>query len=204
MSRFPLIALACCVTLLTATFPAYAAENGIAICGDYQYTPLPGYITQSDPIRPGSPWVLLNMLPWKRTQKDLDTPTIYCLTEENMGNFDHRLPEKKELLVRTRAKEEDRVTLSLQNDGAPSKERIYFPSYRSFTKGNVVTYYDLVVIEVNEPGNAYDSIFVVSPGNLDHDINAPFSSKEASEEKRARMLKRAQDIIDTIRKRPVN
>lgn len=187
------------VALLFSSLPAYAAEEEARICGDYRYTPLPGYIVQEDPITPGSNWILLNMLPWQRTQADVDRPTIYCLTEENKEDFEYKLPGKKQILVRDLGKQEQRRKISLRTcDGIESGE-VYFFSYHSTTRGDV-TVYDIVAIEFNESGNIHDSIFVISPGSIDHDLKRT-NIPEVREELYNRMCGRVRELVSTIKKR---
>jgi len=200
ISRSPVFSLVIIfVALLFSSPPAYAAEGEVRMCGDYQYTPLPGFISNDAAIPPGSTGVLLNMLPWVRTQKDMDTPAIYCLTEENRGRFDYRLREKTEILVRGLAKQDKRRRISSQTCDAIGHGEVYFFSYHSPIDG-AVTLYDLVAVELNEPGNIYDSIFVISPGSLDRDLRTPDSAKIRDEQRR-RMCGRVRELMKTIRKR---
>lgn len=189
------------VFLFACTLPARAADNGTHICGDYQYTPLSGYTIQKNVIKPGAAWVLINPLPWKRTQKDLDTPTIYCLTEENRGSYNYKLSEKETIFMRTLAKQEKRMELSSGTCDAIDKETVYFLSTRPGFDGDVrYEHHGLIVIELNEPGNAHDAIFVISPGSLDRDMPR-MDPEEARTALRGRMCGRARELIGTIRKR---
>ena len=180
---------------------AHAATKPKPQCGDYQYTPLPGFIIKNSTLDPEMDWVLLPPIPWRRSAKDFSTPTIYCLTEENRGDYVHKLPQKRQIITRTNRKHDPEVVLVPQNDGANNKARIYFfkgigdtPETPPFAPPGV--------IEVNEPGNTASAIFVINAGKLDNDLKYPMSEDERDAHKRDRMLARAQAIVDSLERIP--
>lgn len=180
---------------------AHAASKPKAQCGDYQYTPLSGFIVKNSTIEPETNWVLLPPIPWRRSAKDFSTPTIYCLTEENRGDYAHKLPAKRNIITRTYRKHDPEVVLVPQNGGSDNKARIYFfqgvhedPTTAPFAPP--------VVIEVNESGNTASAIFVITSGKLDNNLKYPMSEDERDAQKRARMLVRAQALVDSLERIP--
>lgn len=201
-NEFAVISKTCVIFFIFSlyAFPAYATENRIMICGDYQYTPLNGYITKNLLIQNDSSFVILNPISWdNRTQEDIDIPTIYCLTEENIDSFEYKLSKKNEILIRTLAKQETSVKIVQENSIKIENGKIYFPLYYSKIKHvKDSIFYNFIIIEINEHGNKYNSIFVISPGNIDRDIETWPPNRE---EKRERMCARARALLDTIKKR---
>lgn len=189
---------------LTLVFAA-PVELDSNICGEYVYDLPKGYKATSESMKYGSKSIFVNYLPVPRTSEDSNTPSVHCILEENAGDFSYRFAQKERIRFMSLTKMDRMLDTAGQCGEDFEKYKLYLLSEKKMNPNGKAFLSHRIAIEINEEGNAFDTVFVLNALDMAYPSLYPWPTdiqiEEINDQTAKELCTRAKLFISTIKRR---